>query len=322
MDYQLIMGKLEEYLTPEPIKGSVFPGWINLYLFAIQGMSGLLLLFYYRPTVSEAYESVLQITHLFNYGWLVRGVHFWAAHLLFVFALIHIILILITRGYYLIPKITWVLGASLLPVIGLMAATGHLLPWTQTSYWSTTFITQIPTAIPFLGEAIKILSRGGEEISQLTLSRFFVFHIFILPILFLGLARFHIISVKKSLLPKDLLSHLLVILILIGLLFTLSTVIPFKASLRADPLKTSLEIKPAWYFLASYEIFHLIDTLPFPWPMIRTILALFMQAFVYFAFLLLPFFIGPAFGQKSYWNIMVTISGVSLFFLLTFLGYY
>ena len=291
-----------------------------MYLFCIQGITGALLLLYYRPTIAEAYESVQQITNTLHYGWLIRGVHIWSVHLLIIFLLLHIIILFINRSYQSAPRVTWILGGSMMTMIGLSGATGHLLPWTQTSYWTTTFITQMSTAIPFFGKYIKFLVRGGNEISQLTLSRFFAFHILIIPILFILFMGFHVFSVKQYLIPRDLLSHVLIILILSAALFSLSTFFAPHIYPKADPLKTVINSKPEWYFLGSYETFQIFNNFRFAGPRLGTILAFFFQLGLYLLFLLFPF-LAPSFLRNRRLNFSLAISGTLIFLTLTLLGY-
>ena len=315
------MIKIKNYLSPEPIKWSNYPGWISLYLIFIQFFTGLLLLLYYRPTISEAYESVQQITEILSFGWLIRGIHIWAVHLLILFLLIHIIQKFITHSYFSASKITWVLGCGMLVLIGFWGATGQLLTWTQNSYWTTTFVTQIPTAFPFLGNFIKILTRGGNEITQFTLSRFYALHIFIIPLIFLFCWGFHVFSAKHTLLPQDLLSHVLALLILLAMLFSFTTFSPPCLLEKANPFKTLLNIKPAWYFLASYETFEFFQNIFFSGSQVGYFLGYLFQFGIYFLFLLIPF-LAPSFLRNRKWTYSLAASGIILFFALTFLGYY
>ena len=309
-----------EYLNTEPIKWSAYSGWINLYLFCIQGISGALLLLYYRPTIPQAYESIQQITNTLHYGWLIRGLHIWAMQLLIIFLLFHIIILFIDQSYRSAPKITWILGGGMMTLIGLSGATGNLLPWTQVSYWTTTFITQMSTVIPGFGRYLKFLARGGNEISQLTLSRFFAFHILIIPLLFLFFVGFHIFSVKKSLIPRDLLFHVLILLILSAALFSLSTFFPPRIYPKADPFNTVINIKPEWYFLGSYETFQLFNGFRLAGSRVGTILAFFFQFGIYLLFLLFPFF-APSILRDRRLNITLAISGTLILLTLTLLGY-
>ena len=201
--------------------------------------------------------------------------------------------------------------------IGLQGMTGYLLPWTQDSYWTTTFVTQMPSVIPFFGGFIKNLARGGTEITQLTLSRFFALHILVIPFLFIIFGRFHVSAMKKSLIPKDLLSHFLVILALLAVLFSLSTLFPPRIYPKADPFNTTLNVKPAWYFLASYEIFQLLNSLPMRGFNIRASLGICLQFGLYLLFLFFPFIFPSCRRRRS---IILALSGALIFLSLTWLG--
>jgi len=310
----------KEYFNPEPIKLTAYSGWIILYLFFIQGISGALLLLYYRPTIPQAYESIQQITNTLHYGWLIRGIHIWAIQLLIIFLLFHIIILFINQSYHSAHKITWILGGGMMTMIGVSGATGNLLPWTQSSYWTTTFITQMLTVIPVFGRHLKFLARGGNEISQLTLSRFFALHILIIPLLFLFFVGFHVFSIKKSLIPRDLFFHVLILLILSAALFSFSTFFPARIYPKADPFNTVINIKPAWYFLSSYETFQLFNVFRLSGPRMGTLLAFFFQFGFYLLFLLFPFF-APSILRNRRLKITVAISGALIFLTLTLLGY-
>ncbi|MEW6379458.1 MAG: cytochrome b N-terminal domain-containing protein [bacterium] len=314
--------KLQEYLEPGPVRWSSCSGWIIFYLFCLEGLSGILLLLYYRPTVSEAYESVQQITNILHYGWLVRGVHIWGIHLLVIFLMLHLAQKIITQSYGAALKLTWVLGILLMVLVGIIGATGHLLPWTQGSYWATTFLTQLSTAIPVIGESVKILIRGGSEVSQMTLSRFFALHILIAPFLFTLLAGLHIFSARRSLIPKDLLLQVLMLLVLTAMVFSLSTFSPPRISTKADPLNSILNIKPEWYFMASYETFQLLRIMHPEKQAVSVILGIVLHLGVLLLLLLFPWF-APS-QDKAPWlkslACALTTFGLLIFLTLTLLG--
>ncbi len=185
---------------PEP-KGN----WWNtlgsacLFLFLLQGLTGIFLLVYYVPTPEQAYESVQYIMNEVTFGWLVRGIHHWGASLMVLLVFIHMLRTFVTASYKYPRELTWVIGCGLLLLTLGMGFTGYLLPMTQRSYWATVVGTSIAGAMPppGLGEFILKVLRGGSEIGALTLLRFFAAHIWMLPALLLVLIGIHIYLVIR-----------------------------------------------------------------------------------------------------------------------------
>lgn len=319
-----LMPKVREYLEPRPIQWSSCAGWIIFYLFCLEGISGTLLLLYYCPTVADAHRSIQQITNIIHYGWLIRGIHIWGVHLLVISLLLHLTQKFISQSHRRISRFTWGLGILMMVLVGIFGATGYLLSWTQASYWATTFITQLSTAIPLIGEPIKILVRGGNDISQITLSRFFALHILIIPLLFSFLARFHIVSVNRSLIPRDLLFQVMVLLIIISILFSLSTFFSPHIYPKADPFNSVLNIKPEWYFLASYEIFQLLRNIHPERQSVSIILGIFFHLGIFALVLLLPFFTSSPGKRKQvkFPALALLTIGLLIFLTFTILGAY
>jgi quinol-cytochrome oxidoreductase complex cytochrome b subunit len=167
-------------------------GGVAASLFMLQLLTGILLFIYYQPTTEEAYNSVMNITSNIPFGWLIRGMHVWGAHLMIVAIFCHMSRIFFQASYKNPREINWMVGILLLLGTLTFSFTGYLLPWTQLSYWATTVGTEVPGSVPIIGEYIKILIRGGESISQITLSRFFVIHVTVLPIVVLLLVITHL----------------------------------------------------------------------------------------------------------------------------------
>jgi len=319
-----LMLKVREYLEPKPIQCSSCAGWIIFYLFCLEGISGTLLLLYYCPTVSEAYRSIQHITNTIHYGWLIRGIHIWGAHLLVISLMLHLTQKFIIQSHRRISRFTWALGILMMVLVGIFGATGYLLSWTQASYWATTFITQLSTAIPLIGEPIKILIRGGSDISQITLSRFFALHILIIPFFFSSLAGLHIVCATRSLIPRDLLFQVMVLLIIISILFSLSTFFPPHIYPKADPFNSILDIKPEWYFLASYEIFQLLRNIQPGRQSVSIILGILFHLGGFALVLLVPFFTSLLEKRKQikFPALALLTIGLLIFLTFTILGAY
>lgn len=173
-------------------------GGISFLLYLFQLATGILLLFYYRPTTAEAYRSVVEITNRIPYGWLIRGIHHWGANLMVVTVLLHMLRVFFTATYRPPRDVTWVNGMLLLVFTLLFGVSGYLLPWNQASYWATTVGTDSMSAIPVVGDTLKSLSRGGNVVGQLALSRFFAFHIVILPGLMILFLILHFLMIRRQ----------------------------------------------------------------------------------------------------------------------------
>jgi len=167
---------------PEP-KGNWWNtlGSATLFLFLMQGFTGIFLTVYYVPTPDHAYDSVQYIMNGVAFGWLIRGMHHWGATLMVLFVFIHMLRVFYTASYKYPRELTWVVGSFLFLLTLGMGFTGYLLPYNQKAYWATTVGTNIGGAAPIIGPFILRALRGGTEVSALTLSRFFSAHIWMLP---------------------------------------------------------------------------------------------------------------------------------------------
>jgi quinol-cytochrome oxidoreductase complex cytochrome b subunit len=173
-------------------------GGLSLFLFIIQAVTGVLLLMYYRPTIAEAYKSVVFITNNVPFGWLVRGLHHWAANLMIVMVFLHMARVFFYGAYKPPRDFNWVTGVILLMLTLGFGFTGYLLPWNQISYWATTVGTEAPGAVPVIGGYLTMLIRGGQEVGQTTLTRFFAVHVVILPLFISFFLLGHFFMIRKQ----------------------------------------------------------------------------------------------------------------------------
>ncbi len=183
---------------PEP-KGNWWNtlGSASLFLFLLQGLTGIFLTVYYTPSPDHAYDSIQYIMTGVQFGWLIRGIHHWGASLMVMVVFIHMLRVFATASYKYPRELTWLIGVGLLLLTLGMGFTGYLLPWNQKAYWATTVGTEIAGSVPWVGEFILKALRGGPDLSALTLSRFFSAHIWILPALLVGLIGVHIFLIVK-----------------------------------------------------------------------------------------------------------------------------
>ncbi len=171
-------------------------GGISLFLFMVQCFTGVLLLVYYRPG-REAYESVRQITFVMHFGWLIRSAHSWAANLMMFAILVHMFSVFFMKAYRKPREFGWLSGMALLGLAACFGFSGYLLPMDELSYFATKVGLQIPAAIPWIGPAIATMLRGGPDVTEFTVQRFFALHVVVLPALFIPLLGFHLWLVQK-----------------------------------------------------------------------------------------------------------------------------
>jgi len=183
---------------PEP-RGSWWNtlGSASLFLFVLQGVTGIFLTTYYTPSPDHAYDSITYIMNSVAFGWLIRGIHHWGATLMVVVVFIHLLRVFVTASFKYPRELTWLIGVGLLILTLGMGFTGYLLPWDQRAYWATTVGTQIAGTAPWIGEFILKALRGGSELSALTLQRFFSAHIWMLPVLLGGLIGVHLFLIIR-----------------------------------------------------------------------------------------------------------------------------
>ena len=180
-------------------------GSASLFLFVMQGLTGIFLTVYYVPSPDHAYDSIQFIMNGVTFGWLIRGIHHWGATLMVIFVFIHMLRTFYYAAYKFPRELTWVTGVVLLLATLGMGFTGYLLPWNQKAYWATTVGTEIPGTIPGLGPIITTILRGGGELSAVTLARFFSVHIWFLPAIIILLISIHlylVIRIGISSVPK------------------------------------------------------------------------------------------------------------------------
>ena len=180
-------------------------GSATLFVAINQIVTGILLTIYYVPTPDQAYDSVQYITTEVSAGWLIRGLHHWGASAMVVLAVLHMLRVIFYGSYKFPREITWVSGVGLLLVVLGFSFTGYLLPWDQKAYWATTVGTQIAGTPPVIGDTILRIVRGGDELTAVTLARFFGVHVWMLPavlLLLIGIHLYLVIRLGISAVPK------------------------------------------------------------------------------------------------------------------------
>nr|AZZ71358.1 cytochrome b [Holbrookia lacerata]AZZ71461.1 cytochrome b [Holbrookia lacerata]AZZ71484.1 cytochrome b [Holbrookia lacerata]AZZ71497.1 cytochrome b [Holbrookia lacerata]AZZ71637.1 cytochrome b [Holbrookia lacerata] len=238
----------------------------------IQILTGLFLAMHYTADITSAFSSVAHICRDVQYGWLIRNIHANGASMFFICIYLHI-----GRGLYYgsyMFKETWNVGVVLLLLVMATAFVGYVLPWGQMSFWGATVITNLLSAIPYVGTTLVEWIWGGFSVDNATLTRFFTFH-FLLPFAIIGVTMMHLLFLHETgsnnptgltsntdKIPfhpyfsyKDLLGALILIVILLALaLFSPNLLGDPENFSPANPLVTPPHIKPEWYFLFAYAI--------------------------------------------------------------------
>lgn len=253
-------------------------GGITLFLFGIQVVTGILLLFYYRPTVAEGFDSVRFIMTRVQFGWLIRSIHSWSANLLIFVAFVHMFSVVFTHAYRPPRELTWASGIILLGLMLGFGFSGYLLPWNQISYFATKVGTDVAGSTPLIGGTIARVLRGGEDVGGATLTRFFALHVMVLPIITAGLVALHVILVQKNgmstppwigpsgvkqmkFFPNFFLREAMVWYGALAVLGALAAIFPWELGEKADPFASAPKgIRPEWYFLATFYTLKLIPS--------------------------------------------------------------
>ncbi|MFQ5433861.1 MAG: cytochrome b N-terminal domain-containing protein [Anaerolineae bacterium] len=173
-------------------------GVISAILFGVLVWTGVLLMFYYVPSVERAYTTMKEIQLSVPLGQFTRNMHRWSAHGMVLVVVLHMVRVFYTGAYKPPREFNWVIGVILLVFTLGASFTGYLLPWDQLSYWAITVGTNIAGYAPVAGPAMRQILLGGTEVSQNTLIRFYTLHIAMLPLFITLLVSVHIWRVRKD----------------------------------------------------------------------------------------------------------------------------
>jgi quinol-cytochrome oxidoreductase complex cytochrome b subunit len=173
-------------------------GLISLFLFFILVATGILLMFYYHPSVPQAYVDMKDLQFVVASGVFLRNLHRWSAHAMVFLVFAHMFKVFY-RGAYRPPRqFNWVIGVFLLLVTLLLSYTGYLLPWDQLAFWAVTVGSNIAKAVPVMGSRMRFLLLGGNEVNANALLRFYVLHCVILPLAAVALIGVHFWRIRKD----------------------------------------------------------------------------------------------------------------------------
>lgn len=267
-----------------------YTGGLTLFFFIVQFLTGLLLLFYYQPTVSDANLSVEYIDNFVSGGALIRNMHAWAASGMILCLMVHLSATFAMKAFAPPREFTWLTGALLLFVTFSFGFTGYLLPWNQVSVNATKVVFQsietigqyLPGLISSWPHVLKETFQGGSSVGQATLLRFYALHVVLLPLVSIGLLAFHVVCVQlhgmsqgidkesqrsEKFFPIFFIKDLSFWSVVFWVLFAISLSIPFESFVPFPLLapynalgSTPAGIKPEWYF---YFVYYPLELLPF-----------------------------------------------------------
>jgi len=265
-------------------------GGLALFFFIVQVVTGLMLLFYYQPTVSDAHASVEFITEHVPGGALVRNIHAWASSLMIASVMFHLLTAFAMKAFARPREMTWVTGVFLLGIAFAFGFTGYLLPWHQIAVNATKIGMQtieqmgayLPGELATWPRLLKEAIQGEATVGQATLSRFFALHVIVLPMVVAGTLGAHLLSVQlhgmsrgvdeeprhmEKFFPTFLLKDLSVwgvaflVLFIIGLCLPFESFFPYPLFEPFDPKGSTPDgIKPEWYF---FWVYYPLELLPF-----------------------------------------------------------
>jgi len=315
-------------------------GGITLFLFGVQVITGLFLLFYYRPGPDASFESVKFIITQVKFGWLLRGIHSWSANLMVLAALIHMFSVFFHRSYRGPRELTWVTGVAMLFLLMAFGFSGYLLPWNELAFFATKVGTDSARQVPLIGDFLLKLMRGGSDVTGATLSRFFGLHVSVLPPVFTMLLGLHLFFVqvqgmseplgsenqpgkKRTMpfLPDFLLRDLLIWLVVLDILILLAVFFPWELGVKADPFTPApAGIKPEWYFLFVFQSLKMLP--PHIGPFEGEVLGVLAMGLGATVLVLLPFLDrASSEGRRTRLLDVIGVFGLAYFAVFTVLGY-
>lgn len=252
-------------------------GFFTTLFFAIESVTGIILMIYYTPSPEKAYTSIIELMSRVPFGLLLRDIHRIGAEGMVIFTFLHMLRTFLTGSYKKERSFTWLTGLALLGITFMLSFSGYLLPWDQLAYWAVTVGTSMAEAMPLVGNEVNLLFRGAPDIGANGLLRFYLFHVVLFPFLAVAVISIHYYKVSREhgiSLPArfeegdvspeakkaaktridfipDLLTHE-IFLTSLGLLALLLgvTVFGYHAPLEttANPQVTPLDTKAPWYF--------------------------------------------------------------------------
>jgi len=270
------IGSLLHEALDEPIPGGarwayVF-GSVLLFLFISQTITGIVLALYYVPSTASAHTTVAYIVKEVTGGSFLRSLHAYGSSAIVIVVLLHLTQTYVYGAYKGRRVLLWISGCILFGLMLAMAFTGYLLPWDQKAYFATTVGTNMASDVPLIGAWLKRFMRGGDEMGTLTVSRFFVAHVFIIPAALIAFIATHVYLFRKAgaagppsedpinprlptqrFYPRQVVMDTIVALVMILILGSLAHFVPTELGPKADPADTQYVPRPEWYYLPIFQ---------------------------------------------------------------------
>jgi len=276
IDRRTGIGSLLQEGLDEPIPGGarwayVF-GSVLLFLFISQTITGVFLALYYVPSADHAHTTVAYIVKEVTGGKFLRSIHAYGSSAAVIVLLMHLTQTYLYGAYKGRRELLWISGCVLFALMLGMAFTGYLLPWDQKAYFATTVGTNMASDVPLVGTWLKRLMRGGDEMGTLTLSRFFVAHVFLIPAVMIAFIAMHVSLFRKAgpagppsedpvnprlptqgFYPRQVVMDTIVALLMILILGLLAHFAPTELGPKANPADTQYVPRPEWYYLPIFQ---------------------------------------------------------------------
>lgn len=282
--------RLKERLLLEPLPGgarwAAAFGSLLLFSFLVQVFTGVLLSMNYSPSVESAWPSVHHITTQVRFGSLIRSLHHWGSSAMVILLLVHLVQVFVWGAYKKPRELTWMVGVLLLVLTLGLAFTGYLLPWDQKAYWATKVGLGIVSTTPGVGESVKTALQGGPQMGNLTLTRFFSIHVFVLPGLLIALVVVHLYlfrvhgvtppwweseaqlnAEQQPFWPDQAFKDAVFALAFLMVLMVWAYCWPAPLEAKADPSQP-YEARPEWYFMF---LFYLLQFFKGPYEVVGTV---------------------------------------------------
>lgn len=260
----------------EPVPGGANWAYVFgsglLFLFVSQVITGIFLAMYYVPSADHAHTVVSYIVKEVSAGSFIRSIHAYGSSGIIILLFLHIGQTILYGSYKGRRELLWLSGCILLALMLGMAFTGYLLPWDQKAYFASAVGTNLISEVPWIGPPLQRLVRGGSQMGTLTVSRFYAFHVFVLPILLILFIAAHVFFFRKAgaagpikedpihpklppapFYPGQVLMDAVFAVVLIGILAIISIKIPMELGPAANPADTHFLPRPEWYYLPAFQ---------------------------------------------------------------------
>ncbi len=260
----------------EPIHGGANWAYVFgsglLFLFVSQIITGIFLALYYVPSADHAHTTVAYIVKVVASGSFVRSVHAYGSSGIIILLVLHIGQVILYGSYKGRRELLWLSGCILLALMLGMAFTGYLLPWDEKSYFASAVGTNLIAEVPFIGPPLQELVRGGQQMGTLTVSRFYVLHVFVLPGLLIAFIAAHVLFFRKAgaagpikedpvnpklpsvpFYPRQVAMDAVFAIVLSAILAVIAIKIPMSLGPAANPANTAFLPRPEWYYRPAFQ---------------------------------------------------------------------